>query len=70
VLAAAALVGVYGTLVKMFLPLPAPATIAVVLAGGFILYVLALLALGLAPEDRALARRLWRRVRHPRGSVD
>jgi O-antigen/teichoic acid export membrane protein len=70
VLLAAVLVWVHGTLVKVFLPLPAPATIAVVLAGGFILYVLALLALGLAPEDRALARRLWRRVRHPRGSVD
>ena len=48
---------------KELLPLPGPATIALVVAGGLILYPLALLALGLAPEDRALARRLWRRLR-------
>ena len=48
---------------KELLPLPGPVTIAIVVAGGLILYPLALLALGLAPEDRALARRLWRRLR-------
>jgi O-antigen/teichoic acid export membrane protein len=63
VLLAAGLVWLHGTLVKELLPLPGPVTIAIVVAGGLILYPLALLALGLAPEDRALARRLWRRLR-------
>ena len=70
VLLAAALVCVHGALVKALLPLPAAATIALVVAGGLVLYPLALLALGLAPEDRAMARRLWRRLRGRRGSVD
>jgi O-antigen/teichoic acid export membrane protein len=70
VLLAAGLVCVHGAVVKALLPLPGPAIIAIVVAGGLVLYPLALLALGLAPEDRAMARRLWRRLRARRGSVD
>jgi O-antigen/teichoic acid export membrane protein len=69
VLLAAGLVCVHGAVVKALLPLPAVATIAVVVAGGLVLYPLALLALGLAPEDRAMVRRLWRRLRGRHGSV-